>query len=297
MASGPGKEQIVINNTANPIQVWPLNASGDTINGLGANAAVVVLPSDVARFESPAAGAWYFEAGYGYNGILPTELACDAISAAGANQAAATPLPAALNTVSTVGAGQGVALVLAFPGLSQIVQNTGANPLLVYAKNGSSDTINGLAGSGGVQVHPGTVAVFNATALGAWNMQSVSPRLAAFNTASNTTSFTATGANITGGVASVDLALTGTLGSGQNITLPTVANTVLAMHAPAIGSSFRLRIINESGGAFAWTVVTDTGWTLTGTTTIAQNTWREFVVTLNTLTTATLQSVATGTFS
>ena len=40
-----------------------------------------------------------------------------------------------------------------------------------------------------------------------------------------------------------------------------------------------------------------TGWTLTGTMTIANNTWREFVVTLNTLTTATLQNVAVGTFS
>jgi hypothetical protein len=31
--------------------------------------------------------------------------------------------------------------------------------------------------------------------------------------------------------------------------------------------------------------------------TIAQNTWREFVVTLVSLTTATLQSVAVGTYS
>jgi hypothetical protein len=44
-------------------------------------------------------------------------------------------------------------------------------------------------------------------------------------------------------------------------------------------------------------VTTNTGWTLSGTMTIAANTWREFVVTLNTLTTATLQSVATGTYS
>lgn len=64
-----------------------------------------------------------------------------------------------------------------------------------------------------------------------------------------------------------------------------------------VGTAYRFRVTNASSGAFAWTIVTNTGWTLGGTMTINQNTWREFVLTLNSLTTATLQSVATGTFS
>lgn len=121
--------------------------------------------------------------------------------------------------------------------------------------------------------------------------------MAAFNTNAATSGATLTAANITGGAATVDLALTGALGAGANAQLPTVASMVAAMHNPATGASFRLRIINQSSGAFAWTVTTNTGWTLAGTMTIAQNTWREFVVTLTSATAATLQSVATGTYS
>ena len=69
------------------------------------------------------------------------------------------------------------------------------------------------------------------------------------------------------------------------------------MWEPKIGSTYRLRVINRSSGNFAWTMTTNTGWTLTGTMTIAQNTWRDFVVTLTSLTAATLQAVGVGTDS
>jgi hypothetical protein len=110
-------------------------------------------------------------------------------------------------------------------------------------------------------------------------------------------SATLTAANVTGGSAAVDLALTGTLGAAGAATLPTVANLVKSMWAAKVGDSYRLRVINESSANFAWTMTTATGWTLTGTMSIAQNTWREFIVTLTSLTAATLQSVAVGTYS
>jgi hypothetical protein len=57
-----------------------------------------------------------------------------------------------------------------------------------------------------------------------------------------------------------------------------------------------LRIINENTTQTI-TVTTNTGWTLTGTMTIATNTFRDFVVNLTSLSAATLTSVGTGTYS
>lgn len=221
----------------------------------------------------------------------------DAISAAGTTQATGTQLTSMVNNVSTVGAGSGVNLPASAAGANVVVINTGANPLLVYPLIGATDTINGIAATIGVSIFPGTVALFKSTLAGAWVTMPATTKSAGFNTNSTASgAITLTAANITGGAASVDLALTGAQGGGVNAQLPTVAAMEAALHAPAIGASYRLRIINE-GSTQIITVTTNTGWTLTGTMTIANNTWREFVVTLTSLSAATLQNVAVGTFS
>src|SRR6516165_771001 len=73
---------------------------------------------------------------------------------------------------------------------------------------------------------------------------------AGFGAATNTTSFTATPAQISGSISTQVLNLTGTLGSGQNVTLPTVASlvTYLATQGiiPQVGDSYELNIINSS---------------------------------------------------
>jgi hypothetical protein len=120
-----------------------------------------------------------------------------------------------------------------------------------------------------------------------------------YSTATNTTSFTATAAQICGGVSTTLLNLTGTLASGQNITLPTAASLIPQLLSvglvPQVGDSFELNILNSSSAAFSWTVLTNTGWTLTGTMTIAQNTMRRFAVTFTNVTAGsvavTLQSL------
>lgn len=119
-----------------------------------------------------------------------------------------------------------------------------------------------------------------------------------FQTNAGNTPLTLTAANISGG-AEVYLALTATLAGAGAVTLPTVASYLAAIPGAFTGMGLYLRIINESGGAFAWTVTTNTGWTLTGTMTIAQNTWRDFVITVTSVpsATATLQNIGTGTFS
>lgn len=90
-----------------------------------------------------------------------------------------------------------------------------------------------------------------------------------------------------------------TLTAGRNYTLPTVANLLAAIpaNALAIGTTWRFRLINQQAGAFAYTVVTNTGWTTAGTLTIAQNTWREFDITITGAAAASLQEVGTGSAS
>lgn len=133
-------------------------------------------------------------------------------------------------------------------------------------------------------------------------LQTINPWPAtAYNAVSNTTAFTASAAQVMAAQDTV-LNLTGTLAAGQALTLPTVANLLAAL-TPAqavVGSSVLLRVINSSGGAFAWTVTTNTGWTLGGTMTVAQNTWRDFIVTITGVganAAATLQAIGTGTQS
>jgi len=114
-----------------------------------------------------------------------------------------------------------------------------------------------------------------------------------YNTNTATTAATLTAANVSGGHNEVVLNMTGTLGGAAALTLPTVADLVAAIPNAIPGQTYRLRIMNTSAGAFAWTVTTATGWTLTGTMTIAQNTYREFLVTLTSKTAAVLQSLGT----
>jgi hypothetical protein len=115
--------------------------------------------------------------------------------------------------------------------------------------------------------------------------------VASYNTETNTTNFTTTGAKVAG-AQNVVLNLTGALGSGQRAcTLPTAAQIVAAIPNAYVGQTYRLRIQNSSSGAFAWTVTTNTGLTLTGTMTVAQNTYRDFLVTLTSLTAVAIQSL------
>ena len=124
---------------------------------------------------------------------------------------------------------------------------------------------------------------------------------AIYNAASNTTGFTATQSQIMGAEQTV-LELTGTIGAGQALTLPAVA-TLIATLTPTqavVGSTTILRIGRGANGAFNWTVTANTGWTLNGTQTIAQSTFRDFIVTLTNVgatPTATLTQIGTGTWS
>jgi hypothetical protein len=116
-----------------------------------------------------------------------------------------------------------------------------------------------------------------------------------YSTDSSTAGFTVAAAKITAPNLAV-LDLTGALAAGDNVQLDTVAHVIAGFSQPYNGQTYLLRIINNSSGAFAWTVTTNTGWTLVGTMTIGQNTYRDFLVTLTDVVahTATLQNVGSG---
>ena len=120
-----------------------------------------------------------------------------------------------------------------------------------------------------------------------------------YNVDTATASETMTGTEMSG-AAQVFLNFTGTFGAGGALTLPTVANLIKALpsvvQASPVGITWQLRIIN-TGTTQTLTVTTNTGWTLSGTQTIANNTWRDFVVTITSATTASIQSVGVGTQS
>ncbi len=166
--SVPGLDVIVINNTSNPIQVFPASLSGDAINGGAANAAVVLPPNDVAVFQCPIAGAWYFEAGIGFSGSLPIDLSCDNITAhAGGGQGSATPMPGIINRITTVATlGDSVSLPPAVPGLDLMVINHGANDAQIYGAG--TDTIDDIATATGVSQMAGSVVIYSCTTAGRW---------------------------------------------------------------------------------------------------------------------------------
>lgn len=76
-----------------------------------------------------------------------------------------------------------------------------------------------------------------------------------------------------------------------NLQLPTAADIVAAMPGAAVGQSYVLHVRNGSGSANTATLTTNTGLTLTGTMTIAQNATRTLMVTLTSLTAVDVRSI------
>lgn len=79
-----------------------------------------------------------------------------------------------------------------------------------------------------------------------------------------------------------------------NLQFDTAANIVAAIPGARVGFGYLLKIRNSSSGANTATITTNTGITLTGTMTIPQNTTREFLVTLTSLTAVAVNSLGTS---
>ena len=102
---------------------------------------------------------------------------------------------------------------------------------------------------------------------------------------------TMTAADLIGGII-----LRNTNGAGRADLVPTVASLFTAVGEPKgdiSGLSFEFVIRNTAGAAETITVTTNTGWTLSGTMTIAQNNSKRFKVVFTSPTAATLYSLGT----
>lgn len=82
-------------------------------------------------------------------------------------------------------------------------------------------------------------------------------------------------------------------GSTPSLTLPLAATLIAALPNAQVGTSYILRFINTNSGTA--TIVTNTGWTLTGTLTLATNTTRDFLVTITSISAGTVTGVSVGT--
>jgi hypothetical protein len=141
---------------------------------------------------------------------------------AGGTQAAALALTKQFNFISVCAtAGDSVRLPASVAGMSVFIWNGGAAAAQVFGAG--TDTINGIATATGVPLPINRGAWYNCNAAGTW-LAALGDALpvASYNTETNTTNFTTTGAKVAG-AQNVVLNLTGALGSGQNVQLPTAA--------------------------------------------------------------------------
>ncbi|HWS94165.1 MAG TPA: hypothetical protein VN306_17260 [Mycobacterium sp.] len=187
------------------------------------------------------------EAGFGFNGRYWTESYSDGLTAhAGGLQPLATQLASMVNTVATVAtAGDSVQLPIAQPGLAICVVNTATNALQVFAQNGSSDTINGIAGSTGIPVIGKSVVWFQSTAAGAWTSQGVgygnyTAGAYALDTVSTQTGVTA---HATGGQANA------TQLTASQVQVSTVASLNDSVKLPPSQAGLQITIVNNGANS------------------------------------------------
>lgn len=254
------------------------------------------------------------------SGGTVTFSAADSITAhAGGGQTSATALAAQINRVTTVAtAADSVKLPASGAGAMCVVINDAANPCQVFGAG--TDTINDVATGTGVSQLGKTAVVYWSQAAGTWystgagvavpgnfttlaasslatfaGIGSSVPQQA-YNTNTNASgTVTLTAAQCAGGSVENWVNCTGTQSGAFNIDLPTVAALVAEMQTlglnPVAGGSFILNIINTCGAAEIGTITTASGWTLNGTMTVAQNTYRKLLVTMTSLTAFSAQSL------
>ena len=78
-------------------------------------------------------------------------------------------------------------------------------------------------------------------------------------------------------------------------TVRTAAQMLADFPQARVGMSYHMRIVNTGAGTLTLTADGGATVTITGTATVATNTFRDYIVTFNTATTATIQSIGSGT--
>ena len=168
MSAQAGLTVVVINNTANPVQVY--GNGSDTLNGVTGATGVMLPPRGIYAFAAAGSGAWFCEGvGTGASGAYPTVTEVDALTAfAGGGQASATLCPAVINRFTTVATGGDSGLLPgAKAGMQITVTNAGANSMNVFPASG--EQINQAGANVAFALASGKTASFTSAANGAWH--------------------------------------------------------------------------------------------------------------------------------
>lgn len=215
--------------------------------------------------------------------------ATDAITAfSGGGQGSAVQLTSTYNSITvSAAAGDSVKLPTAVPGAEVTVNNLAALYADVFPISG--DLIDAGAANAAVPLAGGQSITFTCTVALKWKSSPQEALGVKYTTGTTTTTFAA--GELTGGKYVVYNNTQGTPGS---IAVRTAALMIADDPFFRIGGAYRLRIINNQASG-TLTVTTATGVTLTGTMTVAANTFRDFAVTYNSATTMTIQSMGIGT--
>ena len=223
-------------------------------------------------------------------------LSMDAITATpSGTQTTALVLTAQVSRVTTVATAlDAVRLPAWSQGRQPVVINAAANTLSIFPAPG--DSIDGQAANTALSLPPGGVVTFMTvtsptTVAKAWTASAnipseILPLLQ--NTSISSGNGTLTGAQIAG-AQFVTLSTSGATAQ----TTPTAAAMLAAMPGAAIGTQWRLRIVNTNAGTL--TITADASVTLTGTATIVTQAFRDFDMKILTATTASMTSVGAGT--
>jgi hypothetical protein len=281
-----------LNTTASPNRAWMCASA--------ATGAAVWLQISIGALIATANSASI--AGLTLTGLITRSSATGVTAFSGGGQSSATLLTTDFSNITTAAASVAPYDSVKFnaamaPGQKFFVANNAANPAQLFGF--SADSINGFASGTGVTLPVGFFGDVVCPVAGTLLMKGLPTFTSpfAYNTNAATSGTLLTGANISGGTVETTLILTGTLSAAANGQLPLVSNLVSAIPNAVAGMQYKLRIINSSSADYGWTVTTNTGWTLHGTMLIPQDTWRDFYVTLTTLSAAVLQQVGTGLWS
>jgi hypothetical protein len=218
-----------------------LSASNTTDNSFSPSAAIgrlFRLEYAMAGYQIEA-GAAQQEAGFGYYNNQYSVSNLDGYTAkASGTQATAVTMDRMINRVTTVAtAGDAVALPAARAGHQVCIINAGANSLQVYGQNGSSDTINGIAGSTGVSQMAGSTVFFICPGNGVWLSSGLGTgQSGSLETSSYANALVAAGNNTATGATLITASIT---------EFATVATTTNSAILPAATPGLTLTIINN----------------------------------------------------
>lgn len=205
-------------------------------------------------------------------------------------QASATALTTPVNRVTTCATiGDSVKLPTSAAGAVVVVTNSGATGLDIFPATG--DLIDTLAANTAIRIASGTTVALYCAVAGTWNSTPTPLPYAKFVTINVTAGTLAVG-NATG-AATVNLTSTNATPGTQ--TTRTASQMFADTPNARVGDAYMLRITNTGAGVF--TLAAGSGVTLTGTATIAQNTFSDFTVTFTSATALVIQKVGQGTMS